>query len=71
MAPFFEAAAKQFEPKLRFAKVNTDDETAPAERHHIKSIPTLIVFRGGQEIKRESGAMSSGALTRWLNAAIG
>jgi len=71
MAPFFEAAAREFEPRLRFAKLNTDDETAPAERCRIRSIPTLIVFRGGKEIARESGAMTGGTLTHWLNAAIG
>ena len=71
MAPFYEAAARQLEPRLRFAKLNTDDETAPAERYRIRSIPTLIVFRGGTEIARESGAMTGGTLTQWLNSAIG
>lgn len=70
MAPFYAEAARRLEPKLRFAKLNTDDETAAAERYNIRNIPTLIVFRGGKEIARESGAMSAGALTKWLNAAI-
>jgi len=70
MAPFYAEAARRLEPKLRFAKLNTDDETEPAERYRIRSIPTLIVFRGGKEIARASGAMDSAALTQWLNSAI-
>ncbi len=71
MAPFYEAAARQLEPNVRFAKLNTDDEPAPAERYRIRSIPTLIVFRAGKEIARESGAMGGGALAQWLSSAIG
>jgi thioredoxin 2 len=71
MAPFFEATARALEPELRFAKLNTEDEPAPAARFNIRSIPTLIVFRGGKEIARQSGSMDSGQLTRWLNTAVG
>jgi thioredoxin 2 len=68
MAPHFEKAAGELEPKFRFAKLNTQDEPAPANRFNIRSIPTLIVFRGGKEIARQSGAMDSGRLARWLGA---
>jgi thioredoxin 2 len=71
MAPFYEATAKQLEPKMRFAKLNTQDEPAPAGRYGIRSIPTLIVFRAGKEIARQSGAMDTGGLTRWLNSVAG
>jgi thioredoxin 2 len=67
MAPYFETASQQLEPKLRFAKLNTEDEPAPAARFHIRSIPTLLVFRAGKEIARQSGAMDATTLTRWLN----
>jgi thioredoxin 2 len=68
MAPFYETAARLLEPKFRFAKLNTEDEPAPAARFNIRSIPTMIVFRSGKEIARQSGAMDSAALTRWLNS---
>jgi thioredoxin 2 len=71
MAPFFEAAARELEPNLRFAKLNTQDEPAPATRFNVRSIPTLIVFRGGKEIARQSGAMDSRQLARWLSSATG
>jgi thioredoxin 2 len=70
MAPFYEATAQQLEPKLRFAKLNTQDEPAPATRLNIRSIPTLIVFRAGKEIARQSGSMDASTLTRWLNSVV-
>jgi thioredoxin 2 len=70
MAPFFETAARQLEPKLRFAKLNTEDEPAPAARFNIRSIPTMIVFRGGKETGRHSDALDAAALTRWLSSAV-
>jgi thioredoxin 2 len=70
MAPYFETTARQLEPKLRFAKLNTEDQPAPAARFNIRSIPTLMVFRGGKEIARQSGAMDVSTLTRWLNSVV-
>jgi thioredoxin 2 len=70
MAPFFETTARQLEPKLRFAKLNTEDQPAPAARFNIRSIPTLIVFRDGKEMARHSGALDASALTRWLNTVV-
>ncbi len=70
MAPNFEAAARRLEPRLRFAKLNTQDEPPPAEKYGIRSIPTMIVFRGGTEIARQTGAMSLGQLTAWLETAL-
>jgi thioredoxin 2 len=70
MAPFFETTARQLEPKLRFAKLNTEDQPAPAARFNIRSIPTLIVFRNGKEISRQSGAMDVSTLTRWLTSVV-
>ena len=70
MAPYFETAALQFEPQLRFAKLNTEEHAAPATHYAIRSIPTLIVFRGGKEAARHSGALDTSALTRWLKSVL-
>lgn len=70
MAPFFEQTARRLEPAMRFAKLNTDEAAGPAERHAIRSIPTLIVFRGGRELARESGAMDAGRIERWLTSTL-
>jgi thioredoxin 2 len=70
MAPFYESTARQLEPRLRFAKLDTEANPAPAARFNIRSIPTLIVFRDGKEIARQSGAMDVAGLTRWLGSVV-
>jgi thioredoxin 2 len=70
MAPFFEKTARQLEPKLRFAKLDTEAHPAPAAKFNIRSIPTMIVFRGGREIARQSGAMDASTLARWLSTVV-
>ncbi|HVL75595.1 MAG TPA: thioredoxin TrxC [Noviherbaspirillum sp.] len=69
MAPAFEEAAGQLEPQFRLAKVNTDAEQALAARYQIRSIPTLMVFRGGSEVARQPGAMGAGDIVRFARAA--
>ena len=71
MAPAFEQAARRIEPNARFAKLNTDEAQETAARYGIRSIPTLIVFKGGREIARQSGAMSAEQLSRWVSSAVG
>jgi thioredoxin 2 len=66
MAPHFAAAAAQLEPKMRLAKVDTDEVPALGERYNIRSIPTMILFRGGREVARQSGAMASGQIAQWV-----
>jgi thioredoxin 2 len=70
MAPHFEAVARELGRKLRFAKLNTQDEPGPASRFNIRGIPTLIVFRGGKESARQAGAMDSTRLTSWLGPLV-
>jgi thioredoxin 2 len=66
MAPAFEQAALALESRVRFAKVNTDDEQSIAQQFNIRSIPTMILFNGGQEVARHSGAMMGGDIERWV-----
>lgn len=65
-APTFSAAAAQFEPRARFVKINTEIEQQLGAQFNIRSIPTLAIFKGGQEVTRVSGAMDMGGFTRWL-----
>ena len=68
MAPAFAQAAKQLEPEFRLAKVNTEEEQQLAARFGIRSIPTLALFRDGREVARQSGAMDTASLVRWVRA---
>ncbi|ADN10205.1 thioredoxin TrxC [Sulfurimonas autotrophica] len=62
MAPNFERAATQFPLKALFTKVNTENEQNLGARFGIRSIPTIIVFKGGREVERVSGALDINAL---------
>ncbi|WP_293267591.1 thioredoxin TrxC [Neptunomonas sp.] len=66
MAPVFEQAARQLEPRFRFVKVNTEIEQALAARYSIRSIPTLIILKGGVEIARQAGALDLTSMSHWL-----
>jgi thioredoxin 2 len=70
MAPAFEAVARRIEPQARLIKVNTEEAQALAGRYGIRSIPTLVVFRGGQEVARTSGAMDAAALESWIRRSL-
>ncbi len=65
MAPVFQQAAGQLEPFMRLGKVNTEQEQQLAARYGIRSIPTLAVFKRGQELGRQAGAMDLQNLVRW------
>lgn len=69
MAPHFERAARELAPEVVLAKLSTEDEQAAAAKYGIRSIPTLIAFRGGREVARQSGAMDAAGLARWIRSA--
>ncbi|MDR5892734.1 thioredoxin TrxC [Halomonas mongoliensis] len=66
MAPIFAEAARELEPRMRFAKLDTEAEQPLAGRFGIRSIPTLIVFRNGQEVARQPGLLQPAQLRQWL-----
>ena len=71
MAPAYEQAAAQLEPRVRVAKVDTEAAPALGTRHHIRSIPTLALFVGGREVARQAGAMSNPAqIAQWVRAQL-
>ena len=65
MAPHFAAAAAQM-PEIRFVKVDTDAVQSSGTVHHIRSIPTLVLFKAGVEVARQSGAVSTAQLLAWV-----
>lgn len=70
MGPQFEAAAQRAEPALRMVKLNSDKHQDLSARLGIRGIPTMILFRGGREIGRVSGAMQSTEILNWVRSQI-
>ena len=66
MAPSFEAAARELEPRMRFIKLDTEAEPQVAARYDIRGIPNLIVFKKGKIVAQRAGAMDARTLTIWL-----
>ena len=71
MAPAFEQAAAQLEPRVRLAKLNTEEAPSLAAQYNIRSIPTLAVFRSGREVARQMGALGGPQLVQWIQANAG
>ena len=69
-APTFAAAAERH-PDVRFAKVNTEEQQQLAAHFHIRSIPTLLIFRDNVIVFAQAGALSASALDEVLGAAKG
>ena len=65
MAPHFEAAAAQLEPRVRLAKVDTEAQPALGGRFGIRSIPSLVLFKQGRELARQAGAMGAADIVSW------
>lgn len=70
MAPHFAAAAREM-PEVRFVKVDSDAAPASGALHHIRSIPTLVLFKGGVEVARQSGAVPASQLLVWIRQHAG
>ncbi len=66
-APVFAQVAAVKRGEAIFAKLNTEDHPTPSARFGIRGIPTLMVFNGGQEIARQSGAMDARRFSDWLS----
>ncbi len=71
MAPVLDRTAQRRSTTLQVGKVNTDEQPELAGRFNIRSIPTLILFRNGREIARQSGALDATTLGRWLDGNLG
>ena len=70
MAPMFERAAEELEPKVRLLKLNADNAPSVSARLGISGIPTLLLIHGGREIARTSGAMDTETIVAWTTAGL-
>jgi thioredoxin 2 len=66
MGPAFEQAAAQLKGRALLVKVNSDDNPKTAARFAIRSIPTMVMLRGGAEAKRISGALPAGQIVAFV-----
>jgi thioredoxin 2 len=71
IAPVLDELASELAGRVRFAKLNVDDNPATAARFKVNSIPTLLVFKGGREVDRLVGVQSKAEIKRRLERVTG
>lgn len=62
LAPILDELSKEFDGKIKFVKVNTDDDQDLAIKYNIESIPTISLIRNGQVISQEAGLPTKSVL---------
>ena len=65
--PDFEEAAEQAQGKVKFAKVSVQDARPLFSQHRVNAVPTLVLFREGEELARQEGALSPQEISAWLD----
>jgi thioredoxin 1 len=70
IAPILEEAAGHYEGRIRFDKLNVDENAASAAKFNIRSIPTLLLFSKGEVIAQKVGAVSQSHLRAFLDGQL-
>ena len=71
IAPVVEELSGTYRGKMKMGKVNVDDYPQLAAQFRVMNIPTLLLFKGGQEVDRIVGVVPKEELTRRIERAIG
>lgn len=66
IAPVIEEIAKDYQGKMKVGKVNVDEEGDLAVKYGISSIPTLLLFKGGEVVKKTLGYMPKDAVVKFI-----
>ena len=69
MAPIFERAAAELEPRARFVKVDVDAEPGLAQQFGVRGIPALFLFQGGKVAAQHAGVADAALLRSWVDKA--
>lgn len=71
IAPMVEELAGTYQGKVKIGKVNVDDHPQIAAQYRIMNIPTLLLFKGGQEVDRIVGVVPKEELSRRIERVLG
>ena len=70
IAPALEEISNEMAGKVKIVKLNVDENPRVAAQFGIRSIPTLMIFKGGQLAAQKVGAASTGDLSKWISASV-
>jgi thioredoxin 1 len=70
IGPALEEIADELSGQLTIAKVNIDDDPEWASKYNVRSIPTMLIFKGGEVVASKLGAAPKSALKSWVEGAL-
>ena len=70
IAPILDEVAAEFEGRLKVVKINIDENEQTPAKFGVRGIPTLMVFKNGQNVATKVGALAKGQLSAFVNASI-
>lgn len=70
IAPALEEIANEMDGKVKITKLNIDENPEAAAKFGVRSIPTLLIFKGGEPVSMKVGAAPKGDLLKWINESV-
>ncbi len=70
VSPIIESLSREYEGRVKFVKVDTDDNQALARRYQVMSIPTVMIFNSGRIVETVIGAAPAGAYRQKINSTL-
>lgn len=70
IVPILDELSGTYAGKVKFVKLDIDEAPEIAERYAVSGVPTLIVFKGGQEADRQVGALPKPSLEGWVKSFV-
>jgi len=70
IGPIVEEIAKEYDGRLKVAKLNVDENAEVPAKHSIRGIPTLILFKNGAVVSQKVGAAAKSQLTAWIDSSL-
>jgi len=70
IGPALEEISEELADRVMIAKVNIDDEPEWASKFNVRSIPTMLLFKGGEMVAQKLGAQPKSSLKKWVEASL-
>lgn len=70
IGPALEELSDEYEGRVKIVKVNVDENMKTAQELHIRGIPALFLFKGGEVVSNKTGAAPKAALQSWIEDAL-
>ncbi len=70
IAPTLDEIAREMDGKLKIAKINIDENPSTPSRYGVRAIPTLMIFKGGQQVGQQVGVLPKSKLVDWIRSSI-